>query len=683
MKILEITLITLWVIGTFGVMATGLLLPKTRTNNEPLSPFVVMDKPLDNRPVMGLVSLDEKYLITATDENVYVSHPEIGSYNLNLPHSLWENEQPFIAGNYVYCAVNRFHRNANQGLKQLFRAHKDSLQEGPLNWKRITPEFSQAPDLIAIDVDRKILYGAQRFVNAGSSLTARQIDNYTITHIGNKELKNISAIAVFQGVLFVAANNQLFASYDLGESFKDITSSLPDKTIGLAQMLVNEHYLVLNIAKHYTYIYDGKVWKEITAKTVKHGHLSFYEIKSLKDHKLVISQLGVGKIQVVHLKNGEWQPIRLPKFYRYNAFSLQGQHLYVSATLPKDPAILSLMGKKIPDPRIERNQFLFRVPLKSIPVMHALWGNRRPEVIAESKHLLGHGTVIDSANIYRNNGKRIINVIKGDTMSGFLKRPFALKKGKIKGDWFVYHKGVLHRSNDKGKQWNAIDNGIILPHHAIIDDSLNIAYSHNGYVLSRFNLITGEVDYNEADEFKGKMENIHLDKTGRLFVQTNKGVYISHDRGFWGCPFPKRKNKNTPIKGFAFVGNNMAITFKNKIYISRTDVIEWEEIPLCQPDNDNLHLQVRIIGFDQTHLILQEQHYGHIIVLNPETRSLQRFILPKENGIIQQANIAGNRLIIETTGIPFYPLKGSLPQNEPARLLSYQLNLKHFESWTH
>lgn len=678
MKLLEITLITVWIIGTVGVMASSLISPSPYPNqNDPIAPYIVLDKPSDNRPIKGILSLDAERVLVGTDEGVYLSNPANGSYELSLPHSLWEDEQPFIAGDYIYCSVNRYHRLAYRGLKQLFRAHKDSLNWNSLNWKRITPEFSPAPDLIAIDPDRGILYGANRRGYYQSTLYSRSVKNHSITKLGDKaHLVNISAIAVFKGSLFVVANHHLYVSHDQGQHFENITSSLANGCRGASYFLTNDQFLVLNVAQHFTYVFDGKDWREITAKTVKYGTKSHYQIKALNGDKLVMSQMGIGKHQMVDLLSGEWQPIRLPKLYQYGAFELQGKDLYVSAALRKGWASFAPDSQKSLSDFEQKNHNLLRVRLNHIPISHVIWGNDMPEVIAESPSLYTHGKVINNATVYRNDGKYIINAYTQEAISKPLHKPTAFMQGKVKGHWFITHKGRLHRSDDKGKHWSMVDINLHVPHNILIDDSLNVAYKHNGRVLSRFNLNTGEVDYNNYDDFKGTIETIHLDKTGRLFVQTSTGVYISYKRGFWGCPTPFRKNNQVPVKGFALLKDHMFVTYNNRLYYSRTDILDWEEYQLCSPSNDDLHLPINIIGSDDKLIVLQELQYGHIIVLDPASGDKQRFHFPRENGAIRTAHIAKNTLIVETTGVPFSPAKEHLKHSKSAQLLGYNIHLK-------
>ncbi len=670
MKLLEFTIITLWVIGSFGVLASSILIDRMKDPIEPLSPFVQIEKPLPTRPVTGLLSINDTQLLVATDEGIFIRE-ESGKTTLTLPHSLWQDEKPFIKDDVIYISINKYHRRANKGLKQIYKAHKDSL-----NWKRITPQFKQAPDLFAIDHEKSTFYGAYKHEAYHSSLYKRSLDNFQITPLGDESFKQIEAVAYFKGALYVATNRRLMVSNDDGASFTDITSKLSGGCRGIVSVLSNEHYLILNVAYHLTYIFDGKEWVEITERFEKKGTISYYIIKSLQGDRLVLSQMGVAKNRIFHLKTKEWQDIALPKLYHYQAYELHGDDLYISGALPKDPAIDWMLGKNQPDPSVERNRIFLRTRVSEIPYQHLLWGTDTETVITENKHLPSKGFVIDSNRVYLNQDNYILQAGSGQNLSGKLEDAYGFTRGKVKGHWFITTNGRLHRSEDKGKTWKLVDINLHIPPNCQIDDSLSVAYTHNGQVLSRYNLNTGDVDYNNYDDFKGIIKHIHLDKTGRLYVQTTKGVYISIPKGFWGCPTPFREDKEIPLEDFALLEDRMLVSYNNRLYQSRTDILDWEALPLCDPSDDDTHLPVRIIGGGGKLVILQELQYGHLILFNPETREIQRFSFGNDHGVVASAHILGNRLLIETSGIPFHPVSKTLRFEAHARLISYTIHLK-------
>ncbi|PKV50822.1 hypothetical protein ATE84_2889 [Aquimarina sp. MAR_2010_214] len=638
------------------------------------SPYITMDRP-DNRPVIGVLPLNQSNdLIVGTDEAIYLYSDH--HYIKTLPYMLWE--PMFQAGDYIYASVNHYNRKAMRANRVLYRTRNGK------DWQRIT-KGHKTPDLFAVDIKNDMLYGASRDAGYHSTLSVLNMRTGQIALLGDKRLRRIEAIGWFQGGLYVQCDrDKLYVSHDGGNTFTDITKDLGGGTEGYGTILVNEHYLVLSIAGHYLYVFDGKKWKEMAAHKMKHGAISFYRIQALKHHQLVVTQLS--RNLILDLRTGKERDIHLPKVYKYSAFTLVGDHLMVSAQLPKDNMLTIALGSKAAHTQQAKAAQLLNISLEPENICQRLLGTHHYTMLPSYRGR-GSGIIIDSSRIYINGANKILDVeTKEQINQASFHRVRALKRGAVHGDWFMgiaepassktkgghpfFH---LHRSKDKGKTWDLVTQKRQVPYHVVIDDSLQLAYYLSALTIERIDLRPSYESTRHFEMVKGTPKSLIIDKTSRLWMQSSEGIFVSKATGgWWQCPLPFRDNPSVTIRDFALLDQHMAVTYKNQLYVSPNHKVDWKATSIIDPCT-HTSLPVRIVGSSDTHIILEDRIYGHLWVININTQSLQKCHFPKTFGAVRKAHYANGKLLVETTGTPIQSTAGRFKNNISPALLQYQL----------
>ncbi|TSE04388.1 hypothetical protein [Aquimarina algiphila] len=646
-----------WIALILGISAIALLVsvaasaapsPALVKKTSELLNYVVQDRP-DDRPLVGVQTIGNSGdLVVGTDEAVYFYSDH--HYIKTLHHMVWEM---FKAGDYIYAVINPYHRKSMYANRVVYRT-KDGR-----NWQRISGKGGTRATLFAVDTKHDVLYGATQTGNYHSTLYKKELQTGVATALGDKRLHRIDGIGWFQGALYVVCDSgKLYMSQDQGKSFVNITHKLDGNLKGRIRILANEHYLLISVAAHYLHQFDGKKWREIAVSATKHDNLSMVMIRSLDGHRLIFAK-GLRHHFIMDLRTRKKQQVFLPEVYHYRNFVPLGEDLYVTAHLPEDSVLSDVSGTKQAHEQQEKASQLLKVRLTPEPICNQLFG---AQTLVRA-HLPVRGIVIDSGQVIVNTGKELLDI---NTYQPVNNNRFHIanrfKKGAVKGIWYIrmipetsgspkdHH--YLRWSSDRGKRWTRIANTSQEGVHAVIDDSLCVAYSLGFNNIWRTSIKPQE-DYNSAQEvFEGSLESLVVDKTSRVWVQGSEGVFVSKSAGgWWKCPQPFRNNDKIAIRGFALLDKHMAVTYRDQLYLSENNTVNWKPFPIIDPCRKQ-QVAVRIIGNNKSHIILKDRLCGQLWIVDVLTGAVQHCRIPKTNGVAYKAHLSGNTLLVETTGTP-------------------------------
>lgn len=672
-----IILFSAMLVSIAGRAADKSAAPSPQTNDPIISPYMLVEDLPSTRPVTHLLSFADK-LIMGGDDGLYIQKAN-KEWQRALPYpfsvmSLTES------GGYAWAIINKS--------KSKFRADVWAIRSADgLIWEEcFRPSFKP---LLAFDGKRDISYRGTEDIYYKSALFSKQGDGQ-LQLLGDEKLARLNALAVqnSSGNLFVATDKELFISKDQGETFTPLNAILgvtAYKGSHVYKFLVNDNYIVVEVDSNRIFVSadSGNSWKELSnEKPLKapKGKWSLRQICSLNGSRLVVRMNS--EYFVMDLVNDTFNQVHLPRYYKYGAFTIEGDNLY-AATKPLFEQIMSNMAGR----DRKRKAPLLRLSLKPVPVCRLLAGNQKPVSLGWNRTPL-----VDGDSLYINKDQFMWNMSSGEKLSDRRITGMNLARGN-KGHWYMKDARIqnlsdekftgytLVHSKDKGRSWQNTATIMAQSSNAIYDDSLQVSYSYYKWTLLRCDWKHNHTTQHRFTDEEGEIVQLHVDGHSRLWVTTMQGLFVSTLNGFERITLPF-KIKQRPITGFALLEHHIVINYDDNIYISPIDKgkRKWEQYTLCDElCNDDAEMVFRLVGNSEQLLVLQEQTYGHIWLLNPETDEKQRVYFPRKSGIIRKAQIRSNKqLLVNTTGVPIIPNgdRNTSRLMKNGLLLSYIIHLK-------
>jgi len=675
-----IIIVSAMLISIVGRAADKSAAPSPQTNDPISSHYMLVEDLPTTRPVTSLLSFRGKLLLGSDDGLFIQQKDKEWKRALPIPHSVMSLTE---SGGMVYVRINKSKSKFRADI-WYYKSH-DGITFEPVYKPVLTPD-------IAFDSIRNIEYRATKDIDYKSALFSSTEGN-PLKHHDDKKLARINSLAVQSrsGHLLVGTHQELFISKNQGESFTPLNAILgvpAFKGGHVYKLLVNNYYMVVEVDGNRIFASadSGNSWKELSKEkplTTPKGQWSLQQICTLNGFRLVVRKNS--DYFVMDLANDTFSQVHLPRYYQYAAFTIHDDMFYAASK----PLFEQLMSNMAGRDR-KRKAPLLRLSLKPIPACRLLAGNQKPVT------LLGHVNnrpLVDNDSIYINKDNYLWNMVSNKKLSDKRISGKVLKKGS-KEHWYIKNATMqnvsdkkfttytLIHSKDKGRSWQNTATMIGQPSNAIYDDSLQVFYSHY-----RWTLLRGDWKHNHTTQHRftheeGEITQLHVDTHSRLWVMTTQGLFVSTLHGFERITLPF-KIKQLPITGFALLEHHIVINYDGRIYISPIDKDErkWELYTLCDElCNDDAEMAFRLVGSSKQLLVFQEQTYGHIWLLNPDTDEKQRVYFPRENGVIRKIQIRSNKqLLVETTGVPIIPNgdKDTSKLMKHAPLFSYTIHLKH------
>jgi len=647
---------------------------------ETVSQYLLMDTPT-NRKITHSLVIDDQLLLIGTDEEGLFLRDTQKRWKKVLPYAI--HEYLFESDGVYFAQIDKSARSSAQS--QLFWYRSD---DGVIWTEFFKPNLHQ---ILAYDSKRDVTFKATKFLHyQQKNLTSK--DNLgALTEYDTPLLRDILAIQLqsSSGNLLVGTSNGMRLVDTLG-AVTDINPrlGLKNQSNYRFRLFINEKIMAVEANGHRIFISadGGTHWREITQLKpllAPRGKFRYNQIHTLDEHRLVVSQ-NKKRYFVIDLLSGGFTECILPRFYDYQ-IALMGNELIASGHPPQGNNAVVSMGDRT-DQKIHTPLFRMRLdeddycdkthiphqPITLIPNMRNYTGFvvHNDSVYAHNKsevHLLpSHKNVLSKPIV----GESFASGTKGTLYIG------SAKIEKASGEGYGHY--PLIRSINKGKDWEEVATQITIPKGAIYDDSLDVAYSNTKNSVLRYDLQNGGLEQSLSYdvEFKGSIQKLHVDNISRLWIQTSKQLYVSVEEGVSTIPLPFKDDPKIDLKGFAKLKDHIVVNYKDQLYLSKTDTIHWKPYRF-NPCDSTKTLPIRILGYSETLMAVQELRYGHIWIINPLTDAYQRLFFPRKNGQIKRVAFLSNAVIVETTGIPFIPLKEGHRFTKPAPLLMYNLSLKN------
>jgi len=646
-----------------------------------VSHYLLMDTPT-NRKITHSLVIDDQLLLIGTGEGLFLRDTQ-KRWKKVLPYAI--HEYLFASDGVYFAQIDKSARSSAQS--QLFWYRSD---DGVTWTEFLKPTLHQ---IIAYDSKRKRTYKATQYLRYQQSLTSQDSLGQVTFYEDTPLLQNITTLKAHSssGQLLVGTVAGLRVIDSLG-----VVTDINDR-LGLNpqsdhrfRLFANDHIIVAEVNGNRIFISadNGTYWREITQLKplrANRGEFRFNRIHTLDRHRLVVSQNK--RYFVIDLLSDEFTECILPRYYDYQGVALMGNELIASGHPPKGNNAVVRMGDRT-DQKIHTP--LFRMRLDEDDYCDKTHSPSHKPIKLVPNFSYYTGFVVDNDSVYAHN-KRDILLLPSDR--NVLSKPIVGKNfaSGTKGTLYIgsariakasgegYEHYPLVRSINKGKDWKEVATNITIPKGAIYDDSLDVAYSHTSNAILRYDLQNGGLDQSLSYdvEFKGSIQKLHVDNVSRLWIQTSKQLYVSVEEGVSTIPLPFKDDPEIDLKGFAKLKDRIVVNYKDQLYLSKTDTIHWKPYRFNPCDNPKT-LPIRIVGHSETLIAVQELRYGHIWIINPLTADAsQRLYFPRKNGQIKRVAFMSNAVLVETTGIPFTPLKKGHRFTKPAPLLMYNLSLKN------
>ncbi len=663
-----------WVILLLGGSITNLL---AETQKDPISLYLKVEDLPTKKPITHLLSFNGLLMVGNEDGLFVQNNDKSWKAAIRFPHRVVQLQQ---SDNRVWVLIEKSKRDIFSD--QWWFSSKD----GHI-WEQIGKPTSRPA--LAHDSKHHIIYRANKDIKYQSALFAFTAGRSRL--LGDSRLARINALAVqpSSGYLLVGTHRELYLSKNQGRSFMPLNQKLGIETIRaghIYHLFANEHYIAVQVDSHRIFLSSdsGDNWKELTQSaplTTPKGAWHLHQIMALEDSQMVVRKNN--QYIVMNLADVTFRHIHLPRYYRYKAFNIHGDDLYIT-TAPLADGILSNLGQKNTLPKVAP---LLKLSLKPEPLCRLLSGNQKPEkriivpknskliVDNDSLYILGNNHIWDGISQKKPMGVKL----RGWNFSIGSKGHWYLNNGAMpnsKGKFTAYH---LLRSKDKGKSWQNTGLNVGKLGKFAHDDSLEVIYSHYLHRVSRTGWRNNHTTQHRFMDEEGVITQLQVDADSRLWVTTTNGLSVSEYGGFNCIILPFKTHPDLPITGFGLMKHHMVINYDGRIYIARKDIKEWKAYPIADPCKENKMLDVRLVGNSDKLLVLQEQQYGHIWVYDPKTGDKERFYFPRDNGVVRKAHILDNQqLLVETTGVPIIP-NGDGSDRKGKRysaIFSYTIHLK-------
>lgn len=678
---------------TYTVYVWLLIAGSTEANASPspvmiqektVSHYLLMDPPTD-REITHSIIIDDQLLLIGTSEGLFLRDTQ-KRWKKVLPYAI--HEYLFESDGVYFAQIDKSARSSAQS--QLFWYRSDD----GVTWT----EFLKCTlhQIIAYDSKRAVVFKATKFLHYQQKNLTSQDSLGALTEYDTPLLRDMLAMQSqsSSGHLLVATNHGMRLIDTLG-TVTDINPrlGLKNQSNYRFRLFVNEKIMAVEANGHRIFISadGGTHWDEITQKApllTPRRKFQYNQIHTLDEHRLVISQ-NKKRYFVIDLLSGEFTECILPRYYDYQAVALMGDELIAPSKPPKDHNAVVRMGdrtdRNIPTP-------LIRMRLDQDDYCDKTHNPHKPiTLISNMRNYTGFVVSNDSVYLHNNDGVHLLpshtkvtdRIITGKSFASGKKKTWYIGSASIeKASAEGYDHFSLIRSINKGKDWEEVTTQITIPKGAIYDDSLQVAYSHTSTAVLRYDLQNGDFDQSLSYdvEFKGSIQKLHVDDVSRLWIQTNKQLYVSIEEGVSTIPLPFKDDPNLDLKSFAKLKDHIVVNYKDQLYLSKTDTLDWKPYRF-NPCDSAKTLPIRIVGHSETLIAVQELRYGHIWIINPLTDTYQRLFFSPENGQIKRrVAFTSNAVLVETTGIPFTPLKDGHRFTKPAPLLMYNLSLKNFRN---